>query len=368
MGFPPGPGRPSGVPVLRVARLEASRGERIGIVGPNGAGKTTLLRALAGELPLLEGSLRIGAAVQLGYLAQLRGMAFPGATVLDAVLDAAPVDNGVARSYLARFLFHGDEVFKPVAELSGGERSRLELALLGITPANLLLLDEPTNHLDIPAREALETFLRESRATLLVVSHDRRLLETVCRALWVVESGSGGEPGRVAPFDGGYREWRAAVTDGWTVAGELARHEDGGMTRALPAGSAHAPLSAAAGAAVAHSLRPSDRSRLAAARHRSDPSIAAPARQPATRERSGRASRSAPALSKDAYRRQKATIEADLTRLGLRKSHLELALADAGVQSNFVELRRLSSELADVDEALARAEDAWLAVEERAPR
>ncbi|MDQ3870571.1 MAG: ATP-binding cassette domain-containing protein, partial [Chloroflexota bacterium] len=223
VGFPPGPGGGMAVPVLRVARLEASRGERIGIVGPNGAGKTTLLRALAGELPLLEGSVRIGAAVQVGYLAQLRGMAFPGATVLDALLGAAPVDNGVARSYLARFLFRGDDVFKPVAELSGGERSRLELALLGITAANLLLLDEPTNHLDIPAREALETFLRESAATLLVVSHDRRLLETVCRRLWVVEPGSRGEPGRVAPFEGGYREWRAAVGAAWTVAGELER-------------------------------------------------------------------------------------------------------------------------------------------------
>ena len=114
--------------------------------------------------------------------------------------------------YLARFLFRGDDAFKEVRLLSGGERSRLELALLGIQPSNLLLLDEPTNHLDIPAREAIEAFMAESPATLLVVSHDRRLLETVCEKLWVVGDGS------AVAFDGGYREWRAAVADGWTVA------------------------------------------------------------------------------------------------------------------------------------------------------
>ena len=123
--------------------------------------------------------------------------------------------QGEARAYLARFLFRGDDVFKEVRLLSGGERSRLELALLGIQPSNLLLLDEPTNHLDIPAREAIEAFMVGSPATLLVVSHDRRLLETVCDKLWVVDDG-----GAVA-FDGGYRAWRTAVAGGWTVASAL---------------------------------------------------------------------------------------------------------------------------------------------------
>ncbi len=151
-------------------------------------------------------------ACPLGYLAQLRGAAIPGTTVLDALLEAMPVVPGEARSYLARFLFRGDDVDKEVRTLSGGERSRLELALLGIMPSNLLLLDEPTNHLDIPAREAIEAFLRETPATVLVVSHDRRLLETICDRLWVVADGL------AVPFAGGYREWRAAVADGWTVA------------------------------------------------------------------------------------------------------------------------------------------------------
>src|SRR5207247_3618696 len=182
-----------------------------GVVGPNGAGKTTLLRTIAGELPPLDGILAFGNAVQLGYLAQLREAAIAGSTVLDALLGAMPVTAGEARGSLARCLFGADDAFKEVRALSGGERSRLELALLGIMPANLLLLDEPTNHLDIPAREAIEAFMADTPATLLVVSHDRRLLETVCDKLWVIDEGL------AVPFDGGYRAWRSALAERWTV-------------------------------------------------------------------------------------------------------------------------------------------------------
>ncbi|OGO55497.1 MAG: hypothetical protein A2V84_03245, partial [Chloroflexi bacterium RBG_16_70_13] len=184
------------VVVARAPFLAARRGERIGIVGPNGAGKTTLLRTIAGEMPPLDGGVSFGSGVQIGYLAQLRAAAIPGATVLDALIELIPVTPGQGRAYLARFLFRGDDVLKEVRLLSGGERSRLELALLGITPSNLMLLDEPTNHLDVGAREAIEAFLAESPATILVVSHDRRFLETICERLWVVDASL------VAPFDG----------------------------------------------------------------------------------------------------------------------------------------------------------------------
>jgi ATP-binding cassette subfamily F protein 3 len=313
--------------VARIPFLAAQRGERIGIVGPNGAGKTTLLRTIAGELPPLDGTLTFGHNVAIGYLAQLRGAAIPGATVLDALLDAAPVTQGEARSYLARFLFRGDDAFKEVRSLSGGERSRLELALLGIQSSNLLLLDEPTNHLDIPAREAIEAFMRDTPATLVVVSHDRRLLETVCDRLWVVGEGS------AVPFDGGYRAWRASVAGGWTIADALATGK---------------PRRAAV------TTDPATASRAAAS-----PTTAARARPKTT----ARASR----LSKDAYRRQRTALDGELTRLGLRKNHLELAMADPAVAANYVEMRRVTSELADVDAALAAAEDAWLELEERAP-
>ncbi len=327
--------------VARIPFLAAQRGERIGIVGPNGAGKTTLLRTIAGELPPLDGGITFGHAVQLGYLAQLREAAIPGATVLDALLEAIPVTPGEARSYLARFLFRGDDVAKEVRSLSGGERSRLELALLGIQPSNLLLLDEPTNHLDIPAREAIESFMTGSPATLLVVSHDRRLLETVCEKLWVVDDGA------AAPFDGGYRAWRAAVASGWTVAAaleaEARRLHMGSRNPAGATAARESAIAAAHGGSSGNGRSPRT-------------AVAAPAARPRARK-----------LSKDAYRKQRAALDGELTRLGLRKGHLELAMGDPGVAANFVELRRVTSELADVDAALQAAEDAWLELEERAP-
>jgi len=344
VGFPRTPEKPGGTPISAINRLEAARGDRIGVVGPNGAGKTTLLRTMAGELPALEGFVRVGHNTTPGYLAQLRRAGVPGATVLDAILTAAHVEIGPARSYLARFLFRGEDVLKPVSELSGGERSRLELAVLGITPANLLLLDEPTNHLDIPAREALESFLRDAPSTLIVVSHDRRLLESVCDRLWVVEPGVGDAPGKVAPFEGGYRAWRVAVADGWTVAGELARRAGAraaGGSGVVASSNGKGPVTS--GTAATNGT------------NGTGPSAKGKPVKP-------------PPLSKDAFRRQIGRIEDDMTRLGLRKSQLELGLGDPGVHANFVELRRLTSELADVDTALAQAEEAWLALSERAPR
>jgi len=341
-----GPTTPGRTPthVAHAPFLYANRGERIGIVGPNGAGKTTLLRTIAGELPPLDGSIAFGNGVQLGYLTQLRAAAIPGATVVDALLETIPVTAGEARGYLARFLFRGDDVFKEVRRLSGGERSRLELALLGVMPANLYLLDEPTNHLDIVAREAIEAFLTETPATILVVSHDRRFLDTVCERLWVVDDGL------VVPFDGRYRAWREAVGGGWTVAAAAARES--------------ARLRTGAGVTARVAPRPASRPA------RSIPASAGP--RSATNGR--RQARPAPGrreararLSKDAYRRQREAVDAELTRLGLRKNHLELEMANPAVQSNFIELRRVTSELADVDSALATAEDAWLELEERAP-
>ncbi len=350
VGYLPGRGAtaPDGSPatepktVARIPLLAAQRGDRIGIVGPNGAGKTTLLRTIAGELPPLDGSLTFGHNVSLGYLAQLRGAAFPGTTVLDALTVASPVTDGEARSYLARFLFRGDDALKEVRALSGGERSRLELALLGIQASNLLLLDEPTNHLDIPAREAIEAFMRDSPATLLVVSHDRRLLETVCDQLWVVGDG------QAVAFDGGYRAWRQAVAGGWTVAGAV---EESSSRRHRSIGVASAATSAPAGANGRSARTP----------------VVATARARLSADATPKARGKVVKMSKDAYKRQKVALDGEMTRLSLRKNHLELAMGDPTVAANFVELRRVTSELADVDTALAAVEDAWLEMEERAP-
>jgi ATP-binding cassette subfamily F protein 3 len=344
-------GAAQGVPVARVPWLELRRGDRVGIVGPNGAGKTTLLRTIAGELHPLDGALDIGRNVQLSYLAQVRDAPIPGATVLDAVMDELPLSPGEARSHLARFLFRGDDVEKEVAALSGGERSRFELALLFLLPANLLLLDEPTNHLDIPAREALEAFMAGTDATLLIVSHDRRLLETVCDSLWVVDDGL------AVPFEGGYRAWRAAVADGWTV--EAAAQREAGR---LHGGRAPVPDARRPGDAVGSPSRKAGaRSGRGAA-----PSVV-PSSTPAPGPSDAAPGSPVLKMSKDAYRRRKVQVDEELTRLSGRKRQLESALQDPAVHGNFVELRRVTGELATVNEALAATEEAWLELEEAAP-
>jgi ATP-binding cassette subfamily F protein 3 len=330
------------VAVARVPWLELRRGDRVGIVGPNGAGKTTLLRTIAGELRPLDGALDLGRNVQLSYLAQLRDAPIPGATVLDAILDEMPLTQGAARSHLARFLFRGDDPLKEVSALSGGERSRLELALLFLLPANLLLLDEPTNHLDIPAREALEAFMSGTDATLVIVSHDRRLLETVCDLLWVVDDGL------AVPFEGGYRAWRAAVADGWTVEGAAEREANRLHGGGSPATNGRRPAGAVGGPARKGATKPAD------------PGVASPPLTPAQK-------RAATKLSKEAYRRRKVAVDEELAHLVDRRRLLESALGDPNVQGNFVELRRVSGELATVNEALVAAEEAWLELEESAP-
>ncbi len=189
--------------VLSGLSLRVLPGQRVGVVGPNGAGKTTLLRLLAGEILPSRGRILRGRKVRVGYLPQEPERGEPGRTVLETFRARAPrLDRGEARSWLARFLFRGDEVEKDAGVLSGGEAARLALALLFLSKPNLLLLDEPTNHLDIPAREALEAALLGFPGTAIVVSHDRYLLETV--AVRIVEI----RPGAVIDTPGGWTEHR----------------------------------------------------------------------------------------------------------------------------------------------------------------
>jgi len=170
--------------------LEVTRGERIGIVGPNGAGKTTLLRLLIGEEEPTAGQTRLGHNVQPGYYRQDRNDLDPKQTILDAVWEKAPTARaGELRNLLGLFLFVGDDVFKKVGNLSGGEQARVALARLILAAPNLLLLDEPTNHLDIPSRLALEDALNAFEGTVLLVSHDRYVLERCADKILEVRDG-----------------------------------------------------------------------------------------------------------------------------------------------------------------------------------
>ena len=160
--------------------LEIRWADRVAVVGPNGSGKTTLVRAMLGQLPLSSGRRSMGPSVVVGELGQERaGSADPSASALDDFLSRTGLDLAAARSLLAKFGLGPDHVGRPLRSLSPGERTRFELAAFQAAEVNLLVLDEPTNHLDMPAIEQLEAALDGYRATLILVSHDRRLLEAV---------------------------------------------------------------------------------------------------------------------------------------------------------------------------------------------
>jgi ATP-binding cassette subfamily F protein 3 len=191
------------VELLSTPDLKVEAGDRIGIIGANGTGKTTLVKTLLGQVPPLQGSMLLGHNVKMGYFQQRLSDLPDRGTVLDAFLEVKNIPISEARSFLARFLFRGEDVFQEVSHLSGGEKSRLALARLLINEINFLILDEPSTHLDIPSREALERVLMEFDGTLLFISHDRLLISLLAKQIWLVDNG------RLDVFEGSFEEWMA---------------------------------------------------------------------------------------------------------------------------------------------------------------
>src|SRR5215471_1690284 len=188
--------------LVHVADLELLRGDRVGLLGPNGSGKTTLLRTIIGELQPTSGHVYPGHNVRIGYYSQTHSGLNAQRTIVDEVRQVSTLSEEGARSFLGRFLFTGDDVFKPIGALSGGERSRVALALLTLQGSNFLVLDEPTNHLDLQSRQFLEEVLGEFEGTLLFVSHDRYFIDRLATKVWVIEDGV------LIPYLGNYSEYR----------------------------------------------------------------------------------------------------------------------------------------------------------------
>ena len=185
--------------------LLLKRKECAAIIGPNGAGKTTFLKTILRQIPPFDGEVSLGASLKIGYFAQAHEDLVPGRSLMEEISAADPgLLPAEIRNYLARFLFSGDDVFKTVENLSGGERGRLALAILALQGANLLLLDEPTNHLDLSSQEILQTMLADFDGTILLVSHDRYLIDALATQIWEVNP----DQGKLDVFAGSYSEYK----------------------------------------------------------------------------------------------------------------------------------------------------------------
>ncbi|HEV2250299.1 MAG TPA: ABC-F family ATP-binding cassette domain-containing protein [Candidatus Limnocylindria bacterium] len=310
--------------VVRTPPLRVERGARIAVVGANGAGKTTLVRTLVGQLPALDGYVSSAPTARVAFLAQAQAELTGDETVLDALREATGLDEQGARSLLARFLFRGDDVFRSVGVLSGGERSRLALARLSAREANLLVLDEPTNHLDLAAREQLEAVLESFAGCLLYVSHDRYFIDKLAGEIWDIQ-------------DGALKRYAG----GWT-AFEKARDEG----RPLPDPDPTALM--AGGARLSSPVRPK---------------ATKPAKAP---PRPARAERSGPAPRRTASRVRKVegvrALEARIAAMELQLAQMAKKLEGIALSGDFMETRRLGSEHAELERSLRTLYEEWQAV------
>jgi ATP-binding cassette subfamily F protein 3 len=181
-----------------------TRGEVVGLLGPNGSGKSTLLRAIVGERAQERGALKVGDSVRVAYYRQDLAQVPLDKTIYDVIADLRPAwERRLVQGHLGRFGFSGDEVQRRAGTLSGGERARLALAMMMLTRANFLILDEPTNHLDVESVEALEDAIEAYDGTVLLVSHDRALLQALVTTVWSLDEA------RITVFDGPFDEWDA---------------------------------------------------------------------------------------------------------------------------------------------------------------
>ena len=294
--------------VLSNVRLTLSPGDRVGLLGPNGAGKSTLTRLLAGELQPRSGAAVPSPHLNVGYFAQHQLEQLDGqASAIEHLRRIDPrTGESAFRDFLGGFQFRGQRVFEPITPFSGGEKARL--ALVVYRKPNLLLLDEPTNHLDLDLRHALEIALQDYAGALVLVSHDRHLLESTCDTLWRVSDGG------VQPFDGDLDDYARWLT-------QREREYD--------------PEAPVAAEATSAKLSPKEQRRAAADQR---------ARDKAQREAVTR-------------------LEAEIAGLQARLAKLEQELRDPGLYANTERGRiaRLQQEQAKVRRELAKAEESWLA-------
>jgi ATP-binding cassette subfamily F protein 3 len=308
------------IPVFRGVTFQQLRGEKVGLIGPNGVGKTTLVRILIGEESPDRGTVRIGTGVQIGYQEQEQKKLVGATSVLEEVWSVTPqATENELRTYLGGFLFRGDDVFKPLNALSGGEKSRVALAKLVREGANVLVLDEPTNHLDIESREVIERALQAFRGTVLVVSHDRYFLDRVVDHVLELRAD-------------GCRKWEGTYSQ--MAAARQARSE-------AAASAAPRTPSTAASASASPSF----------ARKRPDPPKLGRAEAYEVQKQHKR--------EEERLRRRVADAEASIASLEATREGLQLEMADPSAATDALRLAALQEKLDGVEGEIRAAIRAW---------
>jgi ATP-binding cassette, subfamily F, member 3 len=197
-----------GKELFEIEEGEIRSQQRVALLGPNGTGKSTFLRTILDEVPILDGFIKLGESIKVGYFAQAHDILDPEKSVVEELMSHKKgLLEAEARNYLGAYLFSNDDVFKSTRNLSGGERGRLTLAILALQRVNFLILDEPTNHLDIQSREILEDALLDFAGTILLVTHDRYLIDKIATHIWNIDNG------KIMPFRGSYGDYRDFLED-----------------------------------------------------------------------------------------------------------------------------------------------------------
>ncbi|MDQ3514422.1 MAG: ABC-F family ATP-binding cassette domain-containing protein [Chloroflexota bacterium] len=326
-------GDDAGRVLVETGPLEIERGDRVGLLGPNGSGKTTFLRTLTGAISPLKGRFQFGTNVKVGYYAQTHEQLHREGTPLSVIIGTQSMSDEAARTYLGRFLFSNDDVLKRIDALSGGERSRLALAVLLLQQANVLVLDEPTNHLDIRARETLEEMLLQFDGTILFVSHDRYFMDRIATRTWSIEGGT------VKTYLGNYTDFQR----------QLGHREEAEAQASRDAANGAAAKRAAPEAAVAVPVVP-----LAGTNGHATSDGPTNGNTPPDNG-AGRAS------SRQAERAKKGTLQAerDIAKLEGRLNELSDALAVASIDADGEAVGRLGQEYERVQGELDEAYRKW---------
>jgi ATP-binding cassette subfamily F protein 3 len=340
------------------------------VIGPNGSGKTTFLRTILGKVPPLSGETRWGAKVQIGYYAQQLEDLDDRNEIIMELRRVAPAaaTAGELRSFLARFLFFGDDVYKQVRDLSGGEKGRLSLAKLIYSRVNVLVLDEPTNHLDIPSREALEEALDAYEGTIVTISHDRYFLDRVGTQILALD----GE-GNADHYNGDYTQYHD-----WKASRSVPPASATEASKSVPPASAGGFRKSESSASAVSETRPSGRVHLSSneERHKSvppglarrsrrgkkksvPPALAGGLKRSQHEEPQGISASSSPRIKVIKKPRASEVIEAEISEVESRLAELSKKMAEPEVARDITKLVELNEEYQRTETQLNELLEEW---------